>query len=122
MLEAKELPVFLTYRGMRRLHNRLGFPEDAEQLLEKLRSDMSEGFLGAYNKGHYKNRSYIIDFTNSSTGIIVIKDDEKYKAVSAFKRDPLPILRGDERVRIRWVYTPKKENTVSPILTKTYKH
>ena len=111
LLSAEKITVYLTNRAIRRLHNRLGFPKNTEQLLEKLRTDLSEGYFGGYNRGVYgtgEHETYIIEFTEPQASII-LKHDDYYLAISAFKRSS-QILRGYDRVRVNWIYKQKEEN------------
>jgi len=124
LFRARKIRIYLTNHERRKLHNIFGFPEEPEQLLAILRSDLSEGYFDRYNKSHYTNgekENYKIDFTNYSASIILIQDHGYYKAISAFKRKRTLILEGGRR-EIDWIYTPKKENTGSLRLIKTYKH
>ena len=128
LFQAREIDVVLTNRGIRRLCNRLDFPEDIEHLLEKLRNDLSEGYMGEHNKGRYGKNGYnnhIIDFTKGSasvTGVILLESDGLYLAISAFEKKQTLVLDGDERVRVNWIYNPPEKNAGFPHRIKTYKH
>ncbi|MCX6818823.1 MAG: hypothetical protein NT129_02375 [Candidatus Aenigmarchaeota archaeon] len=105
LLQAKNIAIFLTNRGITKLHNRFDFPEDKKPLHEKLKNEFQEGWLGKYNKGHYEKFRgiYIIDFPSYQLSIITKKYHGHYLAISAINLS-YPVLNGDERVRIKWMY------------------
>jgi len=100
LLQAEELKMCLTKHAIKRFHGRFGFPEDPEQLIKKLNSELQEGWLGE------KDGSQIVDFTSYQpiSVVAVGKNKKEYLAKTAIKRNEPLILGGYERRTINWTY------------------
>jgi hypothetical protein len=130
MTESKELltpsrpiVVYLTKIGARRICNRFDLPKDEGQMLEALRRDYKEGYLGIDHGNPHGNhgRDYILSFIRPPAlySTILRQEEGDYFQVSA-RRGKLHILDGTEKVMIVWRYG-KGVLESNPLTTKTYK-